>query len=94
MAQAVRICSEPRTLRRSGGWYFLLFDDALGGVKNAGVFQMDDAALRAGLYVGIDDGAVFKLFGAEVVADGLLFQAKFFGDSADAAGGELMFDSS
>lgn len=60
--------------------------------KDTGIFEMDYAAVRAWLNVFVGDFTVCEFVCSEIVAYGLLVDVQFFGNFADAAGGQFVLD--
>lgn len=71
----------------------MLFDNLKRTVEYGGVFQMNDAAARAGLQVPLYYLAVRVIVRAKVIADGLFLNVEFFGDAVDAASGQGVLDA-
>ena len=64
----------------------------LGLFQDAGVFNLDDTAIGAGLDLDIHNLSLVKFFSSKEISHGLFFNAEFAGNASDAASGESVFD--
>lgn len=71
----------------------LLFDNLNRAVENRCVFQMNDAASRAGFEMPFNYLAVSVFVRPEIVAHSLFVHVKFFGDTVDTTGGQGVLDA-
>lgn len=71
----------------------VLCQNLLSAFQNRRIFNMHNAAVRAGFEVELYYLTIFVLVGAEVIADGLLFNIEFLGDASYTAVRKCVLDA-